>query len=125
MNRLNLDDAYAKALAASIKSSSIEKLDLNSNNIGSDGIIAIISSLVDNKHLVEIQIRHQTKHMAFTDEEELINLLSDNETISKVGIDMRSQTARAKLYTLLQNNRDKQRKARVAAKKKAKEAEKK
>lgn len=60
MTMLRLDDEFACVLAKSIEcNSTIEKLVLDSNMIGSEGILAIVGSLSTNSSIVELQLRHQ------------------------------------------------------------------
>jgi hypothetical protein len=57
---LRLDDAFASALARSLEANTtLEKLILESNSIGSEGILALVRCLGANKSIVEVQLRHQ------------------------------------------------------------------
>jgi hypothetical protein len=60
MTMLRLDDAFAGSLATSLETNTaIEKLVLESNMIGSEGILDLVRSLEKNKSIVELQLRHQ------------------------------------------------------------------
>jgi Leucine Rich repeat len=60
MTMLRLDDVFASSLARSLEASTtIEKLILESNAIGSAGILALVRCLGRNKSVVELQSRHQ------------------------------------------------------------------
>jgi Leucine Rich repeat len=60
MTMLRLDDAFVSALARSLEANtSLEKLILESNSIGSEGILALVRCLGTNKSIVEVQLRHQ------------------------------------------------------------------
>lgn len=60
MTMLRLDDAFASALAKSLEANTtLEKLILESNAIGSEGILAIVQCLGTNTSVVELQLRHQ------------------------------------------------------------------
>jgi hypothetical protein len=113
MTMVQLDDNFAFALADSIrKNSTIEKIILDSNIIGSDGIKALVEALAQNKTVTEFQCHHQSKPMATVDEELLVGLLGNNETLLKLGIDLRSPRARRDLDNKMAKNRDLNRKVR-------------
>jgi len=114
---LKLDDEFATELAKSIKSNStIEKLVLDNNSIGTEGVTAIVASLANNKSITELQIRHQSKPLSTTDEEKLAGLLSTNETLVKFGVDLRSTRARNEVDRKMRQNQEKRRKNRAANK---------
>lgn len=113
MAMLELDDECACALAESMEqNSSIEKLVVDSNMIGSKGIKALIGSLAKNKSIAELQVRHQKKPLPSSDEEALPALLGDNKTVTKLGVDLRSPRAQRELDNIVSRNRDLLRKAR-------------
>jgi len=112
MTLLRLDDNFACALAKSIETNdTIEKITLDSNLITGPGIKALISALAKNKSIQELQIRHQGKHMATKDEEELCDLLGSNKTLCRLGIDLRSSLAQAELNRKVTINSEARRKA--------------
>ncbi|GKY94920.1 hypothetical protein MPSEU_000456900 [Mayamaea pseudoterrestris] len=117
MTMLELDDAFAVALATSLtKNKSIEKLILEQNDIRGDGIKAICKALASNKTVVECQLRHQKKPMDTAAEETLAGLMGDNETVVKLGLVLRSSRATLEVESKLKKNRELQRKAKLAAK---------
>lgn len=60
MTMLQLDDEFACEFAKSLETNrSIEKIVLDSNAIGSDGVASIVSSLAKNATVVELHLRHQ------------------------------------------------------------------
>jgi hypothetical protein len=115
MTMVQLDDAFALALADAIRqNATITKVVLDSNTIGSDGIKALVQALAHNTTITEFQIRHQSKKnpMATADEELLLGLLGDNETLVKLGVDLRSPQAQRGLDHKMAKNRDLQRQVR-------------
>ena len=74
---------------------------------------ALFKGLSQNASIVEMQVRHQTKKTSTKDEDLLPDLLEPNETIVKLGIDLRSQLAKAKIEKQLNLNRERQRKLRA------------
>eukprot|EP00980_Cylindrotheca_fusiformis_P030819 scaffold25464_cov113-Cylindrotheca_fusiformis.AAC.3 len=120
MQKLGLDDSFAKELGAAIaKNSTLEKIVVDSNAISGEGIKALFAGLGQNSTLVEFQVRHQSKTMASADEDPLPDLLEPNNSIVKLGVDCRNQLIKMKLDKKTNANREHQRKMRVQAKKTA------
>lgn len=118
MSTLGLDDEFAEALGKSIASNiTIEKLLLDSNSFSGGGMKALFKGLSQNTSIVEMQVRHQTKKTSTKDEDLLPELLEPNETIVKLGIDLRSQLAKMKIDKQLNRNRERQRKLRSSPQK--------
>jgi hypothetical protein len=118
MSTLQLDDKFAEALAKALETNStIEKLLLDSNSFAGDGMKTLFSGLAKNSSIVEMQVRHQSKVTNSSDEELLPDLLEPNNTIIKLGIDLRNQLAKMKIDRKLNMNREVQRKLRAQAKK--------
>jgi hypothetical protein len=78
---------------------------------------ALFEGLANNSSIVEMQVRHQSKPTGSADEDILPDLLEPNETITKLGIDLRGQLAKIKIDRKMTQNREVQRKKRLAAKK--------
>lgn len=117
LSLLKLDDEFAIEFGKSMrKNSSIEKIVLDNNAIGGEGIKAIVSSLADNSTVTELQVRHQSKPMSTGDEELLCQLLGNNTTITKFGVDLRSPLARVEIERKIKHNQEKRRKDRSGAK---------
>ena len=116
--KLGLDDKFAHALGdALMKNNTIEKLVIDSNVISGDGIKTVFQGLGGNSKITELQIRHQSKTMSSADEEALPDLIDNNKTIIKLGVDARNQLIKMKLDRKMNDNREYQRKMRNAAKK--------
>ena len=116
MSMLHLDDNFAIALGRALETCCIEKLNLDSNAIAGDGMKALFEGLAKNKTIVELQVRHQSKVTCSADEDLLPELLEPNNTITKLGVDLRSQLARIKIDKKMNQNRELQRKRRVNSK---------
>jgi hypothetical protein len=113
---LCLDDEFAAVLAKSIETNpSIEYLSVDSNAISGEGIKAIVGSLAHNSSITELQVRHQKKNMAAADEDKIAGLLGDNETIVKMGVDLRGLGAQTALDRKIQQNAATRRKNRSSA----------
>lgn len=111
MSGLRLDDQFGIKLGNSLLTNrSIERLDIESNAIGSDGLLAIIKSLQTNSTLTELFVRHQSKPMASTDEEKIPAFIEDNETILKLSVDLRSIGSRDYVDKKCRMNQEKKRK---------------
>lgn len=118
MTMLKLGDDFASALAGSLEeNSTIEKLVLDSNMIGSQGVMAVVGSLSRNSSIVELQLRHQSKPIGSGDEGKLAGLLSENTTITKLGVDLRGSLPKIEVDRKLTQNREIARKARCQQKK--------
>ena len=117
MNQLRLDDHFAKSLGEALPTCQIEKLHLDSNVITGTGMKVLFESLANNSSIVEMQVRHQSESTGSADEDVLPDLLEPNEIITKLGIDLRGQLAKIKIDRKMTQNREVQRKKRLAAKK--------
>lgn len=119
MNRLELDDEFACALAKSLTSNkTLEVVNLDSNAMTGTGILAILASASTMKEggLRELQMRHQSKAMASADEEKIMEQLEQNESLVKLGLDIRNPLVTSKVQQKLTRNNDLLRKKRRSAK---------
>jgi len=118
MVKLKLDDEFAKALGEALAvNTTLEKVIVDSNEFSGAGIKALFEGLGKNTSIVDFQVRHQTKTMASADEQALPDLLTDNNTCIKIGVDARNAQIKSLLDRKQSANREYQRKQRVAAKK--------
>jgi NLR family CARD domain-containing protein 3 len=116
LSGLRLDDKFALAMAQSLQqNTAIVKLDLETNMFGTDGMIAIVSSLSANRTVAEVFLRHQTKSLASADEERIPNLIADNPVIVKLSLDVRSTISKHSIESKLRQNQEKQRARNRAA----------
>ena len=119
MQKLGLDDDFAKLLGESLaKNTTLEKVVVDSNAITGAGIKALFAGLAQNTTITEFQVRHQSKTMASAEEQGLPDLLKDNKTVLKVGVDVRNPLVRTQLERKTNDNREWQRKQRLMAKQK-------
>jgi Ran GTPase-activating protein (RanGAP) involved in mRNA processing and transport len=115
MSGLRLDDEWAKSLAKSLETNTtIEAIDLESNSIGSDGIMALVTALSANATVAEVLLRHQSKPISSLDEERIPNVLADNKKVIKLSIDVRGTNARCWIDQKLRRNQELKRKNRHA-----------
>jgi hypothetical protein len=106
LNALGLDDEFALKLAESLgKNTTLQKLDLDNNSFSGSGIIALFRAVSNHPKLTEIQIRHQSKVLASVEESGIPNLLQDNTSLIKVGVDLRSKHTEMLLDRKLSSNR--------------------
>jgi hypothetical protein len=118
MVKLKLDDAFAEEFGKSLAcNNTLEKVCLDSNDISGKGMKALLAGLGKNSSIVEFQVRHQSKPIASADEQALPDLLAENKTVVKLGVDARNQLVKLQLDRKTNENREWQRKQRNAAKK--------
>ncbi|KAL3921876.1 MAG: hypothetical protein SGILL_002517, partial [Bacillariaceae sp.] len=78
--KLKLDDKFAEAFGKALASNTtLEKVCLDSNDISGAGIKALLEGLGKNASVSDFQVRHQSKTMASSDEQNLPSLLTDNK----------------------------------------------
>ena len=113
MECLGLDDSFAEAFGEAIaKNSTIKRVSLSNNAITGTGMKALFAGLGKNSSIEEFHVRHQIEAMSSADEEALLELLADNNTIIKVGVDISNKMVKMKLGKITFSNRDQRRKLR-------------
>lgn len=113
MSLLKLDDYFGVELGKSMEvNATVESLIVENNQFAGAGIKAIVGCLATNKTITELQLRHQGKNMASSDESELAKLMGDNETIVKFGVEIRQMQPKHEIELRIRENQDKARKAR-------------
>lgn len=118
MVKLKLDDKFAEAFGKALaRNTTLEKVCLDSNDISGAGVKALLEGLGKNTSIVDFQVRHQSKILASSDEQSLPGLLTDNKTVIKLGVDTRNQLIKTQLEKKCNENREWQRKQRLANKK--------
>mmetsp|Transcript_30637 Transcript_30637/g.72274 ORF Transcript_30637/g.72274 Transcript_30637/m.72274 type:complete len:551 (-) Transcript_30637:662-2314(-) len=118
MVKLKLDDAFAEAFGSALATNTtLETVILDSNAFSGTGMMALLSGLGKNTTISNFQVRHQSKTMSSSDEEKLPDLLKDNTTVLKLGIDARNPLIKRQLERKANDNSELQRKLRAAAKK--------
>ncbi len=118
MVKLQLDDAFAAAFGKALaNNSTIQKVVIDSNSFSGTGVKSLLQGLGQNASIVEFQVRHQSKTMSSSDEKSLPALVATNETIVKLGVDIRDQMVKMQLDRKLNENQEHQRKMRANLKK--------
>ncbi|KAG7371906.1 leucine rich repeat LRR-containing protein [Nitzschia inconspicua] len=118
MVKLKLDDNFAEAFGKALATNTtLEKVCLDSNDISGAGIKALLEGLGKNTSIVDFQVRHQSKTLASSDEEALPGLIYENKSVIKLGVDVRNQLIKTQLEKKCNENREWQRKQRLANKK--------
>mmetsp|Transcript_4717 Transcript_4717/g.12090 ORF Transcript_4717/g.12090 Transcript_4717/m.12090 type:complete len:782 (-) Transcript_4717:873-3218(-) len=118
MTKLKLDDDFAEAFGKALaKNKTLETVVLDSNSFSAKGVKALLTGLGQNASVTNFQIRHQSKTLASSDEETLPDLLANNTTMVTLGTDVRNPLIKSKLDRKTNENREIQRKQRVAQKK--------
>lgn len=118
MVKLKLDDTFAEAFGKALASNTtLEKVCLDSNDISGTGVKALMEGLGKNNSIVDFQVRHQSKTIASSDEQSLPELLAENKTVIKLGVDSRNQLIKTQLEKKCNENREWQRKQRLVNKK--------
>jgi len=112
-----IDDSFAQALGeALVTNSSIQKVCLEGNDISGEGIKALFRGLGKNRGVKELRLHKQSKLLASADEESLPDLLGDNYTITKIGMDLRSKMVQIKLDQKTRHNISLELREKAAAK---------
>jgi Ran GTPase-activating protein (RanGAP) involved in mRNA processing and transport len=115
MNGLQLDDAFAIELGKSLKvNKTIEAVDLESNALGSDGILALVESLETNRSIQTMKIRHQKKPLSSTDEGKVAEFIKDNQVVVSLGLDpLRNPLAKMTVERKISSNQDLKRRSKA------------
>jgi hypothetical protein len=118
MVKLKLDDKWAEAFGKALAcNSTLEKVCIDSNDISGAGIKSLLEGLGKNTSISDFQVRHQSKTLASADEQALPDLMKDNKSVVKLGVDARNQVVKMQLDKKCNENREYQRKQRLAHKK--------
>ena len=113
MSLLKLDDEFGAEIGKSMETNSaIESLNLENNMFSGDGIKGVVGALAKNSNITELQLRHQGKNMASSDESQLAALMGDNKTLVKFGVELRHMQAKNDVERKIRANQDLARKNR-------------
>ena len=117
LNGCRIDDDFARALGISLKTNNtIEKINLESNDISGEGIKALFEGLGENEGVRELRLHKQTKLIATSDEHILADFLDNNKTLTKLGIDLRSTMVQVQLDRKTSHNKNLELKEKAKAK---------
>ncbi|XP_073447341.1 tropomodulin-1 isoform X1 [Aquarana catesbeiana] len=109
------NDPVAFALADMLKvNSTLKTLNVESNFISGNGILALVESLQYNTSLVELKIDNQSQALGNKVEMEIANMLEKNATLLKFGYHFTQQGPRMRASNAMMNNNDLVRKRRLA-----------
>eukprot|EP00179_Madagascaria_erythrocladioides_P009287 CAMPEP_0198319200 /NCGR_PEP_ID=MMETSP1450-20131203/8384_1 /TAXON_ID=753684 ORGANISM="Madagascaria erythrocladiodes, Strain CCMP3234" /NCGR_SAMPLE_ID=MMETSP1450 /ASSEMBLY_ACC=CAM_ASM_001115 /LENGTH=489 /DNA_ID=CAMNT_0044022557 /DNA_START=66 /DNA_END=1532 /DNA_ORIENTATION=- len=121
-----LDNAAAIAVAEMLQTNNtLEKVNMDSNDIHGETIAEVVKKVAasSNNSLTELKMANQKRSLHSAVETELPKLLEANDTIIKLSVSIKDQTARNALERVLYRNRETARKRRLEAKKKKQAAE--
>ncbi|CAI9561630.1 unnamed protein product, partial [Staurois parvus] len=94
--------------------STLRSLNVESNFISGNGILALVESLQYNTSLVELKIDNQSQAFGNKVEMEIANMLEKNSTLLKFGYHFTQQGPRLRASNAMMNNNDLVRKRRLA-----------
>ncbi|XP_078487875.1 uncharacterized protein LOC100175342 [Ciona intestinalis] len=108
------NDSVAFAIADMLKiNRTLKVLNVESNFISGNGILAILATLEDNDVLEELRIDNQRSQFGNKVENEMCEILENNKTLLKFGYQFNLQGPRGKVADCLTRNYDIKRKTRV------------
>ncbi|MED6291206.1 Tropomodulin-4 [Characodon lateralis] len=108
------NDPVAYACAEMLQeNTSLQSLNIESNFITSDGMMAIIKAMANNATLVELKIDNQRQKLGDTVEMEIASMLENNSSILKFGYHFNQQGPRARAAMAITRNNDMLRQQRL------------
>lgn len=101
------NDPVAHACAEMLQeNTSLQSLNIESNFITSDGMMAIIKAMGSNATLVELKIDNQRQRLGDSVEMEIASMLENNSSILKFGYHFNQQGPRARAAMAITRNND-------------------
>uniref|UniRef100_A0A8C4GUB4 Tropomodulin 4 (muscle) n=1 Tax=Dicentrarchus labrax TaxID=13489 RepID=A0A8C4GUB4_DICLA len=88
------------------ENTSLQSLNIESNFITSDGMMAIIKAMANNATLVELKIDNQRQKLGDSVEMEIASMLENNSSILKFGYHFTQQGPRARAAMAITRNND-------------------
>lgn len=88
------------------ENTSLQSLNVESNFITSDGMMAVIKAMTSNATLVELKIDNQRQKLGDSVEMEIASMLENNSSILKFGYHFTQQGPRARAATAITRNND-------------------
>jgi len=107
-----------------LKNKTLTVLNLETNRITGDGIKHIAEAIAKSTTLVELKLTNQVQLIGSEAERELATACDQSQSLQKLTLTGRDQSARNVIERATMRNKENARKARVAAKKAAEAAEK-
>lgn len=118
------DDKVAFAIAKMLcENSSIRNLNIESNFVSGQGILAILGALQKNQALVELRFHNQRHICGGKVEMEMVQMLRENTSLLKLGYQFELPGPRMASTSILTRNQDQQRQRRLQERKKQSEQE--
>ncbi|XP_028286396.1 leiomodin-2a [Parambassis ranga] len=111
------DDRVAFAISKMLcENSSIKNLNIESNFVSGQGILALLAALQHNRTLVELRFHNQRHICGGKVEMEMVQLLRENTTLLKLGYQFDLPGPRMTATSILTRNQDQQRQRRLQQK---------
>ncbi|XP_071316367.1 leiomodin-2a [Trachinotus anak] len=112
------DDRVAFAISKMLRENcSIRNLNIESNFVSGQGILALLAALQQNRTLVELRFHNQRHICGGKVEMEMVQLLRENTTLLKLGYQFDLPGPRMTATSILTRNQDQQRQRRLQQKK--------
>ncbi|XP_029379361.1 leiomodin-2a [Echeneis naucrates] len=112
------DDRVAFAISKMLRENrSIKNLNIESNFVSGQGILALLAALQHNRTLVELRFHNQRHICGGKVEMEMVQLLRENTTLLKLGYQFDLPGPRMTATSILTRNQDQQRQRRLQQKK--------
>ncbi|GAA6227673.1 leiomodin-2a [Lates japonicus] len=112
------DDRVAFAISKMLRENcSIRNLNIESNFVSGQGILALLTALQHNRTLVELRFHNQRHICGGKVEMEMVQLLRENTTLLKLGYQFDLPGPRMTATSILTRNQDQQRQRRLQQKK--------
>lgn len=114
LTNTHADDRIAFAISKMLRQNrSIRNLNIESNYVSGQGILALLAALQHNKTLVELRFHNQRHICGGKVEMEMIQLLRENTTLLKLGYQFDLPGPRMTATSILTRNQDQQRQRRL------------
>ncbi|XP_075995800.1 tropomodulin-4 [Genypterus blacodes] len=108
------NDPVAVACAEMLQeNTSLQSLNVESNFITADGMMAIVKAMASNATLVELKIDNQRQKLGDSVEMEIASMLENNSSILKIGYHFTQQGPRARAAMAITRNNDMLRQQRL------------
>lgn len=118
------DDRVAFAIAKMLRENSlIRNLNIESNFVSGQGILAILGALQQNQTLIELRFHNQRHICGGKVEMEMVQMLRENTSLLKLGYQFELPGPRMAATSILTRNQDQQRQKRLQEKKRHSEQE--
>uniref|UniRef100_A0A3Q1HW54 Leiomodin-3 n=1 Tax=Anabas testudineus TaxID=64144 RepID=A0A3Q1HW54_ANATE len=118
LSNTHADDRVAFAISKMLcENRSIRNLNIESNYVSGQGILALLGALQHNRTLVELRFHNQRHICGGKVEMEMVQLLRENTTLLKLGYQFDLPGPRMTATSILTRNQDQQRQKRLQQKK--------